>query len=50
MSPLLLIAVGVLYALIAGQYVWNGRPFMALVFAGYALAQAGFVFDVLKGK
>jgi hypothetical protein len=44
-SPWLLAAVGVLYVGVAAQYFMAGRPMMALVFAGYALAQLGFVLE-----
>lgn len=45
MSPWLLIAVGVCYCGVAAQYYASGRPMMALVFAGYAIAQLGFVLE-----
>ena len=48
MNPWLLATVAVLYASIAIQYIINGRPWMCLVFVGYAIAQIGFVIDAIK--
>ncbi len=45
MSPLLLIAVGILYVGISIQYIWNKQYGMALAFAGYAAAQIGFIME-----
>lgn len=45
MNPIILIVVGVLYLGVAGQYVINDRPWMALAFAGYAAANLGFIME-----
>ena len=46
MSPILLYFVALVYAGVAGQYIYAGRYGMALAFAAYALANIGFVLDI----
>ena len=48
MSPILLIGVGVVYFIVAIQYCLIHRYGMALAFIAYALANAGFAWDVLR--
>lgn len=48
-TPLLLIAVGVVYGLIAWGYWQEKRPGMCLAFIAYALANLGFAWDLARG-
>lgn len=45
---LMLTAVSVIYAIMAGGYFWASRPGMALTFIGYVIANVGLIWDALK--
>ena len=46
MNPILLHSVAIIYALVAIQYLHEGRHGMALAFVAYALANEGFAIDI----
>ena len=45
---LMLAITAAIYVTTAGGYYWADRPGMALAFAGYALANVGFIWDALR--
>ena len=46
MNPVLLYVVAAIYTGVAVQYIYAGRWGMAVAFAAYAVANAGFAMDV----
>jgi hypothetical protein len=50
MSGWLLGGVAVIYAWVALDYLHAGRQGMALVFVGYALANFGFIWDLVQHR
>ena len=50
MSPNLLIGVGIVYLVVTIQYCLVGRYGLALAFFSYALANAGFAWDVIRSN
>lgn len=50
MSPLLLAFVALIYGYVAADQALQGRGWMALVWAGYAVAQIGLVMVTRAGK
>lgn len=49
MSAWLIIAVGLVYAYIAGEQLWRGNVAMAIVYAGYSFSNAGLWWLAAKG-
>lgn len=49
MSSWLVILTGVIYLYVAGEMFWKGQSAMAVVYFGYALANAGLYVAVDKG-
>ena len=49
MSASLIAVVTVIYVLAACVLLWrDGKPGMAIVFAGYALANVGMIWDLMR--
>ena len=48
MTPLLLAVTTVIYGYVSSSYLRDGRVGMAIAFAAYALANAGFILDAWK--
>ena len=46
MSAWLVVVTGVIYAYIAAEQLWKGNTPMALMYAGYAFANAGLWMSV----
>ena len=46
MSPYLLVLVSVIYALVAVDQFFTGKPGMAIMWLGYVLANAGFIYHI----
>lgn len=48
MSAWLIGVVTVIYCAVAVSFYLEGRPQMAIAFAGYALANIGFIWEALR--
>jgi hypothetical protein len=48
MNAQLLLAVGLVYVVVALRYISEGRLGMGLAFVAYALANVGFAWDAIK--